>query len=60
MTSQQLQGQGVSNVLQTVIAVGIIWMAATINDVSGLVKMHDYRISMIEQTIQKPIIESSQ
>lgn len=53
MTTQQLQGQGVSNVLQTIIAAGIIWMAATIQDVTGLVELHEYRINKIEQVINK-------
>lgn len=59
MTAQQakegLQGQGMSNVLQTIIAVGIIWMASTLNGLtitvaeqSKDVEQHERRITALE------------
>ena len=57
MTAHQLQhiqgqftGQGVSNILQTIIAAGILWMASSVGDMKTVVELHEYRITQIEQT----------
>lgn len=49
MTAQQLQGQGVNNVLQTIIAAGVLWMASTLGDLSTMVELNEYRINQIEK-----------
>lgn len=54
MSAEQLKGQGMSNVLQTVIAAGILWTAATISDVTQMVSLHEYRITQLEQIEVKP------
>lgn len=46
---KQLQGQGVSNILQTVIAAGILWTAVSITDALTLLQVHEYRITQLEQ-----------
>ncbi len=57
MTAQQIKGQfagqGVSNVLQTVIAAAIIYAGAELGDLTSIVKLHEYRITQIEQGLEK-------
>ena len=59
MTAQQvkngLQGQGVGNIIQTVIAAGILWMCATLNGLTVSVAeqgkdlgQHERRITALE------------
>jgi hypothetical protein len=38
-----------SNVLQTAIAAGILWAAASLTDVITLVELHEYRITELEE-----------